>query len=510
MSTPDITPPLGGWSPDQLVELADRRTERRGSKTLDLNAEFIHALQSFVTETRWAWRRKSANLTLKAGVWQYDLTKTGSYAAPNSYTSASSYPFTSASYDADGKVTITFPAGNQTSPPGIAAGDYLYLAAPNDTVFDDQPIYITKGTGGNLVSNGDFEDGTTGWTGTDGGTSIVSAPVHGGSQALREISSANVVIKQAVMLLETGVSYTLTGWIFIASYAGSKTISLAVQALQSDGTTVVRTHSALADTTKIGVWQRVTVTFTALSDEPKAYVFFEVNGGVSGALGAVNAVTDDISFLSTLIGAAQTPPGATGSITTEGAVVSENPFTYLTGPDAADFHQMVKHGFHYYPNGQPSNFAEIMPLFERDLQMGAMYSNANGGQPGPPRQYFMQPGKWLMLCIVPVPQQDYPATLDYWAAPNIDPNDGILPDTIPLVPAFLHEVLLKRLEANILRYTLGEGATKYQAAMAEYNILLARYQGMDGMVSGEQSNYSDEDDYESTWATGHNAIQSTR
>lgn len=243
----------GGWTQSQLVELADRRTERRGSKTLDLDSEFLMALQEFCMETRWEWRRKVAMFTLQAGVWQYDLTA---------------------------------------------------LATP-----------------------------------------------------------------------------------------------------------------------------------------------------------------------------------------------------------IVDVHQFVKHGVKFCLNpGTPQNLCEITPLFEKALQDVAIYTNTNFATPAPPQQYFRMPGVTATLALTPVPDQAYPILLDYWSVPNVTPD--AIPQTIPLVPAFLHHVLLKKLEAQIFRYTLGEGAAKYQAAMGEYKGLLDKYQMYDGMVPGEQKDYSSDDECDS-WATGHSAVQST-
>jgi predicted AlkP superfamily phosphohydrolase/phosphomutase len=95
--------------------------------------------------------------------------------------------------------------------------------------------------------------------------------------------------------------------------------------------------------------------------------------------------------------------------------------------------------------------------------------------------------------------------IGYWAIPNLTSDS--LPEAIPLMPAFLHHVLLKKLEAQIFRYTLGEGAQKYQAALSEYGTLVAKYQGSMGMTPGEQADYSADDDV--GWTTGHAAVQST-
>jgi hypothetical protein len=181
------------------------------------------------------------------------------------------------------------------------------------------------------------------------------------------------------------------------------------------------------------------------------------------------------------------------------------------GPDAGDFQQFSKHGVRIYSNASnPQQWGEITPLFERDQQSAAIYSNLYAPRPGMPGQYFVNP--FLVLNLVPLPDQNYPITLDYWASPFLGSGtvpEPTLPAAIPLVPAFMHSVLLKRLEAQIFRYTLGEGAAKYQAAMGEYNALVATYAGMDGMVPGEHIDWSADDDYESSFANAQNSVQST-
>jgi hypothetical protein len=178
------------------------------------------------------------------------------------------------------------------------------------------------------------------------------------------------------------------------------------------------------------------------------------------------------------------------------------------GPAANDLQQFVKHGVKIYPNpGNYTTWGELTPMFERDLQTNAIYQNMFNPLVRMPQQYFMYPGAFLLLAVAPVPDQAYPVTIDYWSYPNLSLDS--IPDQIPLIPAFMHNVLLKRLEAQIFRYTLGEGAAKYQAAMGEYNMLVAKYLGMDGMVPGEHLDYSADDDYESVFGNNQNAIQST-
>jgi hypothetical protein len=184
----------------------------------------------------------------------------------------------------------------------------------------------------------------------------------------------------------------------------------------------------------------------------------------------------------------------------------------LTDPanaNAPDLQQFMQHGVKIYPNSaQPNQYSEVTPLFERDLQDAAIFANTNypTSNSGPPAQYFMMPGDFMTIAFTPVPDQSYAVQLGYWAVPNI--TDDSLPEAIPLVPSFLHHVLLKKLEGQIFRYTIGEGAEKYQAAMREYTALVTKYQGSMGIVPGEHIDWSADDSTE--WGNGGSAVQSTR
>lgn len=363
MSTPIIppltTPPrLGGWTRTMLIELADRRTERRGSKTLDLNSEFLMALQYLCMELRWSWRRKTSSFLMKPGQWQYDMS----------------------------------------------------LIPPNPT---------------NVSQAGcNFVDGN------------VSVPLWVQYQVA---SMAN---------LNVGDMAQVTG---VVSNPG----------------------------TPVGFFNG---TFPIMALTPAPYVTLQLG---------------------------MTPGQNLGNIVyngTGGQLIDTSTFSY---PNAPDLNQFVKHGVHYYPNpGQPDRWGEITPLFERDLQTAAIYKNTYYPTPGYPQQYFMMPGMFLVLCLTPVPTTAWPVTIDYWSCPNVSFDS--LGEQIPLLPAYMHHVLLKRLEAQIFRYTLGEGAAKYQAAMSEYSALVAKYSAEDTFVPGEHIDYSADDDYESTFANAQNAVQSTR
>lgn len=68
--TPNIG--TGGFSWAQIVQMANRRTEQRGT-SLDLNGELFVALQELCLERRWWWRRRIVNFTINAGQPTYNL-----------------------------------------------------------------------------------------------------------------------------------------------------------------------------------------------------------------------------------------------------------------------------------------------------------------------------------------------------------------------------------------------------------------------------------------------------
>lgn len=91
-----------------------------------------------------------------------------------------------------------------------------------------------------------------------------------------------------------------------------------------------------------------------------------------------------------------------------------------------------------------------------------------------PDSYFRKLGDYTNLILSPIPDQVYPIVLVYWAIP-VDAVQAA--DPVPLVPAQLHGVLVKGLEAFILRYTLGEESSKYTNAKAEYEAQITRAWG---------------------------------
>jgi len=58
----------------QIIEIASKRTERRGEKKLDLTLEFWSSLQEFCRENHFWWRRKTYRFSTAISSASYDLT----------------------------------------------------------------------------------------------------------------------------------------------------------------------------------------------------------------------------------------------------------------------------------------------------------------------------------------------------------------------------------------------------------------------------------------------------
>jgi hypothetical protein len=150
-----------------------------------------------------------------------------------------------------------------------------------------------------------------------------------------------------------------------------------------------------------------------------------------------------------------------------------------------DMHLFQEHGVHLLkpPSVDP---VELTPVFDVDEQDRLLDSTAPSAQP---QVYFMQP--FLTFNVAPVPDQIYSMRISYWACPN--PQLVKQDDTIPLVPGYLHHLLCKKLELQLLRFTIGEGAAKYMTVEKEYDRLLLQNQVWADFGSDHVTEYRDFD-----------------
>ncbi|MCX5299923.1 carbohydrate binding domain-containing protein [Streptomyces sp. NBC_00193] len=176
--------------------------------------------------------------------------------------------------------------------------------------------------GANILSNGDFESGTTaGWSCSGGLGSVVGSPVHGGSKALAGAASAsdNAKCVQTVAV-QPNTSYTLSAWVR-GSY-----VYLGV------------TGGASTWTPSASAYTKLTVAFTTGASQTSAEVY------LNGWYGQGTYYADDITLDGpggTVDTQAPTVPGsltATGKTSTT-ASLSWNASTDNVGLNGYDVYQ---------------------------------------------------------------------------------------------------------------------------------------------------------------------------
>ncbi|WP_405143132.1 family 43 glycosylhydrolase [Sphaerisporangium sp. NBC_01403] len=147
------------------------------------------------------------------------------------------------------------------------------------------------GTGGNLLTNGDMESGTTGWGASGGTLSSVTNAVHGGARALSitgRTASWNGTTQDVTSKLTNGKSYTTSVWVRSQTGTPSAKATLAVTA---NGTT---NYLQLTPATAVnsGGWTQLTGTATvSWSGTLTGATFY-----VETAAGTDGLSIDDASF----------------------------------------------------------------------------------------------------------------------------------------------------------------------------------------------------------------------
>ncbi|MEV7420275.1 carbohydrate binding domain-containing protein [Streptomyces sp. NPDC089919] len=149
--------------------------------------------------------------------------------------------------------------------------------------------------GANLLSNGDFEAGTAGWSCSGGLGSAVSSPVHGGAKALAGAATAsdNAKCTQTVAV-QPNTKYTLSAWVR-GSY-----VYLGV------------TGGASTWTPSAGAYSKLTVSFTTGAAQTSAEIY------LNGWYGQGTYYADDVALDGPGGSADTQAPTAPGNLTSTG------------------------------------------------------------------------------------------------------------------------------------------------------------------------------------------------
>ncbi|MFJ4416288.1 chitinase [Streptomyces sp. NPDC088925] len=178
-----------------------------------------------------------------------------------------------------------------------------------------------------LVANGGFESGTSGWSCSAGSGSAVTTPTHGGSSALKAVpaGSDNARCAQTVRV-KPDSAYTLSGWV----RGGYVYLGAA-----GTGTTDVSTWTASA-----GDWQKLTTSFrtgpSTTSVEIYTHGWYGTPAYYADDLSLVGPGTDPVAVPATPGGLRAATPTATSATLTWTAVPGASEYrVYQGGTKAA-------------------------------------------------------------------------------------------------------------------------------------------------------------------------------
>jgi hypothetical protein len=152
--------------------------------------------------------------------------------------------------------------------------------------------------------------------------------------------------------------------------------------------------------------------------------------------------------------------------------------------NVTDFEQVSQAGVKLF-DASGNVLGKLTPVFDIDQQ--EIYAESQDS--GQPTVYWISENSTLNL--YPNPNDVFRVRIPYWATPGMDPDS--LPEEVPLVPPNLYRILIKGLEAQILRYTLGEGAAKYEAARTEYEKLVTKAAMKVNFAPGEFTEWRNND-----------------
>jgi GH35 family endo-1,4-beta-xylanase len=229
-------------------------------------------------------------------------------------------------------INLKISLGSQTSAPVATVplaptgswGTTATVTIPWPSVSTTQDMYVTFSGGGanvqtfqftapvttkNLVSNGTFESGTSGWYTYSGGTlSASSARAHSGTQSLLvSTRTSNAPAATNITSAVTpGASYPFSLWVSVNNAAGTAASINVTQATTCSGAST--TYAWIANPKSVpsdGTWTQFTGTVTVPNCTLSSLVFY-VEGGVGSDL-----YVDDVAVTATLTGPVNLIPDGT-------------------------------------------------------------------------------------------------------------------------------------------------------------------------------------------------------
>jgi hypothetical protein len=125
-----------------------------------------------------------------------------------------------------------------------------------------------------------------------------------------------------------------------------------------------------------------------------------------------------------------------------------------------DMEEIIAVGINAVDNNGNSVVAPLAPVFKPLDKQRFMLSTSQGT----PTSYFMQPGAPTILRLFQTPSATGTLFLCYWAIPASGGDD----EDIPLVPTYLHPVLVDGLKMDVFEFIFGPESQKYTVAAQDY------------------------------------------
>lgn len=155
----------------------------------------------------------------------------------------------------------------------------------NITIVDDGAWIEANAT--NLLSNGDFQNGTSGWNpwGSPSKRELLTQTTFNGSPVIHLVTTGTNQGFNRTVSVKPGSTYTLSAWTYLIS--GQSVIMGYV-----DG----NYPTARADTTKMGEWQRITLTFTVSSSTSATISIGRSGAGINGEYYMTNVQLEERDY----------------------------------------------------------------------------------------------------------------------------------------------------------------------------------------------------------------------
>jgi hypothetical protein len=137
----------------------------------------------------------------------------------------------------------------------------------------------TPPTGGELLSNGGFESGSTGWT-LGGGAAVTTTRPHAGTHSvtLGGANSTTETLTRSVSIPAGTTSAPLSFWTYITTTETTHAYDFLTITVKNSGGTILKTVTSKSDAGPTGAWSNFSSDLSAYAAQTVTLSFSAVNG----------------------------------------------------------------------------------------------------------------------------------------------------------------------------------------------------------------------------------------